>query len=72
MTKLFQYILFIFPVKRVEILHHVSVTDLSEMLQHLISYQLSRLEGQVDYPILFLFHPLFSWSVQCKIFQLPR
>ena len=42
------------------------------MLQHLISYQLSRLEGQVDYPILFLFHPLFSWSVQCKIFQLPR
>ena len=71
MTKLFQYILFIFPDKCVEILHHVSVTDLSQMLQHLISYQLSRLEGQVDYPILFWFHPLFSWSVQCKIFQLP-
>ena len=70
--KLFQYILFIFPDKHVEILHHVSVTDLSQMLQHLISYQLSRLEGQVDYQILFFFHPLFSWSVQCKIFQLPR
>ena len=42
------------------------------MLQHLISYQLSRLEGQVDYPILFSFPPLFSWSVHGKIFPLPR
>ena len=72
MTKLFQYILFICPDKRVEILHHVSLTDLSQMFHHLISYQLSLFEGQVDYPILFLFHPLFSWSVQCKIFQLPQ
>ena len=60
MTKLFQYILFIFPDKRVEILHHISVTDLSPMLQHLIFYQLSRLDCQVDYPIIFWFHPLFS------------
>ena len=45
------------------ILHHNSVTDLSQMLQHLISYQcspleiLSMLEGREDSLTVFLFLP---------------
>ena len=52
-------------------LHHISVIDLEEMLQHLISYQMSHIEGQEDCPSCLFSVFLLSWSVNYLLFQLP-